>query len=439
MLPLLIGASDLSFPRLNAIGFWLLPIALVCLVTSTIIEAGAGTGWTVWKICSFKMSFDAWKTLNNILIIYLLNYYIFNYYIVKTFNIIGLYACINIIIIKILIFQRLHMTRLLITPGLAEGPIPGASPVGTNNKYYSTKKINHININEWLVGITDGNGCFNINTNILNKKILFTFKISLINNNIQLLEKIKTYLKVGKIIISKNNNISSYLIRDKESLLNVIIPIFDKYPLLTTKRYSYLKFKECLIISNNNSLTQIDKLILINNIKNNKINNNYISDIWYKIINFNKISENNIIEFINNNLTIENCKLIITKSWLIGFIEAEGSFYILKKDINRYVHGFGLLQKLDYIVLYSIKLILNINNSIKLKINKKQETKSYLLDTTNNNNINIIINYFRYNNYLSIFLGIKSFEYNIWSRTFRKNNVNLLKIQIILKKYRKNI
>ena len=38
----------MSFPRINAIGFWLLPMALVCLVTSTLVEAGAGTGWTVY-------------------------------------------------------------------------------------------------------------------------------------------------------------------------------------------------------------------------------------------------------------------------------------------------------------------------------------------------------------------------------------------------------
>nr|YP_002836216.1 cytochrome oxidase subunit 1 [Nakaseomyces bacillisporus]CAX36946.1 cytochrome oxidase subunit 1 [Nakaseomyces bacillisporus] len=48
MLPLMIGASDMSFPRLNNIGFWTMPAALVCLVTSTLIESGAGTGWTVY-------------------------------------------------------------------------------------------------------------------------------------------------------------------------------------------------------------------------------------------------------------------------------------------------------------------------------------------------------------------------------------------------------
>nr|YP_009444505.1 cytochrome c oxidase subunit 1 [Nakaseomyces nivariensis]APD15128.1 cytochrome c oxidase subunit 1 [Nakaseomyces nivariensis] len=48
MLPLMIGASDMAFPRLNNVGFWLIVPALVCLVTSTLVEAGAGTGWTVY-------------------------------------------------------------------------------------------------------------------------------------------------------------------------------------------------------------------------------------------------------------------------------------------------------------------------------------------------------------------------------------------------------
>nr|NP_644681.1 cytochrome c oxidase subunit I [Naumovozyma castellii]AAM34591.1 cytochrome c oxidase subunit I [Naumovozyma castellii]ATV99271.1 cytochrome c oxidase subunit 1 [Naumovozyma castellii]ATV99282.1 cytochrome c oxidase subunit 1 [Naumovozyma castellii]ATV99293.1 cytochrome c oxidase subunit 1 [Naumovozyma castellii] len=48
MLPLMIGATDTAFPRINNIGFWLLPMGLVCLVTSTLVESGAGTGWTVY-------------------------------------------------------------------------------------------------------------------------------------------------------------------------------------------------------------------------------------------------------------------------------------------------------------------------------------------------------------------------------------------------------
>lgn len=36
------------FPRLNNISFWLLPVSLLLLLTSALVETGAGTGWTVY-------------------------------------------------------------------------------------------------------------------------------------------------------------------------------------------------------------------------------------------------------------------------------------------------------------------------------------------------------------------------------------------------------
>jgi len=46
--PLMIGAPDMSFPRMNNISFWLLPPSLLLLVMSAFVETGAGTGWTVY-------------------------------------------------------------------------------------------------------------------------------------------------------------------------------------------------------------------------------------------------------------------------------------------------------------------------------------------------------------------------------------------------------
>jgi cytochrome c oxidase subunit 1 len=46
--PILIGAPDMAFPRLNNVSFWLLPPALILLLTSSLIEGGVGTGWTVY-------------------------------------------------------------------------------------------------------------------------------------------------------------------------------------------------------------------------------------------------------------------------------------------------------------------------------------------------------------------------------------------------------
>lgn len=48
LVPLMIGAPDMAFPRLNNISFWLLPPALILLISSSLYEGGAGTGWTVY-------------------------------------------------------------------------------------------------------------------------------------------------------------------------------------------------------------------------------------------------------------------------------------------------------------------------------------------------------------------------------------------------------
>jgi len=48
MVPLLVGAPDMAFPRLNNVSFWLLPVSLFLLFSSSMVEIGAGTGWTVY-------------------------------------------------------------------------------------------------------------------------------------------------------------------------------------------------------------------------------------------------------------------------------------------------------------------------------------------------------------------------------------------------------
>ena len=48
MLPMLVGAPDIAFPRINNFRFWLLPPACVLLYIRRLIEGGVGAGWTVY-------------------------------------------------------------------------------------------------------------------------------------------------------------------------------------------------------------------------------------------------------------------------------------------------------------------------------------------------------------------------------------------------------
>jgi hypothetical protein len=98
---------------------------------------------------------------------------------------------------------------------------------------------------------------------------------------------------------------------------------------------------------------------------------------------------------------------VISKSWLVGFTEAEGSFYLVLKGPERLVHAFELTHKLDRIVLEGIAKILHMNVTDK-------KTYSTVV-TSNKTTIIHIIDYYR-----DTMKGMKSLEYRIWSRSFSK-------------------
>lgn len=49
MVPLMIGASDVAFPRLNLLSFWLLCAALIAFLAAVMTGQGVGTDWTIYR------------------------------------------------------------------------------------------------------------------------------------------------------------------------------------------------------------------------------------------------------------------------------------------------------------------------------------------------------------------------------------------------------
>lgn len=59
-----------------------------------------------------------------------------------------------------------------------------------------------------------------------------------------MLIKIHFFFGVGTIYERENNNSVTYAIQSLRDITNVILPHFDKYPLLTKKRADYVLFKQ---------------------------------------------------------------------------------------------------------------------------------------------------------------------------------------------------
>lgn len=271
-----------------------------------------------------------------------------------------------------------------------------------NKSKYSENKDN---FHQWLVGVTDGDGSFTISRLAEGKWTLF-FKITQSSYNLRMLYYIKKELGVGSVWITADNQKADFRIRDRKTIGSVILPIFEKYPLLTSKYHSYEKFKKAYYILENTNLSTKEKDDLLLELKKPEMLDNYISPAW-SVVNY---------EINNTN----EAKIVMSKYWLIGFTEAEGSFYLVSKDSNRIVHTFEITQKLDIIVLKAIALILGVGVASKKTYNT--------VVTTNSRAISNIIDY-----YQNTFKGMKAVEFRIWARTYVKHKGKFDKLEKVRK------
>jgi len=93
----------------------------------------------------------------------------------------------------------------------------------------------------WITGFADAESSFTINiSKSIKSKLGWTVQpnlaIELHEKDLILLESIKSFFSVGTIRLrKKNNKIKSiiYSVRSLKELTHIIIPHFEKYPLLT--------------------------------------------------------------------------------------------------------------------------------------------------------------------------------------------------------------
>ena len=256
------------------------------------------------------------------------------------------------------------------------------------NKFFkdSNKDDKSFLIYASLVGLFEGNGYFSIGKK--GKILTYELGIELSIRDVQLIYKIKSLLGVGVVRFRKRGDIKmvSLIIRNKNHLKLFILPIFDKYPMFSNKQYDYLRFRDCLT-SNINKYADLPP---------------YTRGT----------------EPLNDIQSILNAPYF--SSWLIGFIEAEGSFYLVSKTSTRIVHAFEITQKLDVIVLKAISLILGVN------VVKKNTYNAVI--TTNSRAIENIMSYF-----CNCFKGMKGVEFRIWARSYVKHKGKYEKLSKIRK------
>jgi len=123
----------------------------------------------------------------------------------------------------------------------------------------------------FIIGVIEGDGSFYIGLRE-NRKVRFGFSITTHIHEIDLLYKIKWFLNCG-IAKSKTNTWCRYEIESSNSLRNILIPLVNTIPLLSSKSVNFKVFKEAMDLYtkkehlSDEGLIRLVKLAYANNTK----------------------------------------------------------------------------------------------------------------------------------------------------------------------------
>lgn len=132
----------------------------------------------------------------------------------------------------------------------------------------------------WIVGFTDGEGCFHISINRISKmslgwQVLPEFRIVQHEKDEQVLERIKSYFGFGQVVINRTDHHGTrkeFRVRGIDNLKK-IVDFFKKYPLNTSKQKDFEIFAKVIEIMNNKKhlskegINEIAKMISLMNRK----------------------------------------------------------------------------------------------------------------------------------------------------------------------------
>jgi len=172
---------------------------------------------------------------------------------------------------------------------------------------------------QWVTGIVDSEGNFSILSQKTNSGVKFTLavKVTQKEHSLGILLSLKEFFKCGNIYIdNRKENAYKFSVNKIDEILNIIIPHFDNYPLLSSKRLDYQDFRKVAFLINNKlhmSKQGQEEILLI---KNNMNSSRSFDERW----NF-----------------LKSCEPIqLNNEWVQAFIDGEGSFQFgISNTVNR--------------------------------------------------------------------------------------------------------
>lgn len=210
-----------------------------------------------------------------------------------------------------------------------------------NKRSYSSialkSSASKFSFNPWFItGLVDAEGSFMVRIRKNSKyrtgwTVVSIFSIVFDKKDLPLLEGIKAHFG-GLGSIKKNGESTfSYRIESSEQIYNVILPYFNKYPLITQKLGDYLLFREVVELMNNKEhLTEggLNKIVSIKASINRGLSDELKAAFPQCIPVMRPIMVNPKIPH---------------PEWIAGFTSGEGCFKLAVKKSSRVAVGFQVL------------------------------------------------------------------------------------------------
>lgn len=114
----------------------------------------------------------------------------------------------------------------------------------------------------YITGFIDGEGCFSVSFTKRQKmklgiEVRPSFAVSQHRKNKEIILMIEKYFDCGGVRYSKRDQNYKFEVRSVDDLIKKVIPHFEKYPLLTSKKEDFDVFKKiCLLIHSNHHLSR---------------------------------------------------------------------------------------------------------------------------------------------------------------------------------------